>query len=480
MIGDVLPNFPGGRREHPEVMRQLNEEFSVLVVATLSSFITPFMGSSVNIALPAIARAFSMDAVLLSWVSTSYLIASAVFLLPLGRAADILGRKRIFMGGILVFTLMCLCIPLAWNTWIFLLLRVIQGIGGAMIFSTSMAILTEVTRPDRRGRAIGITVAAVYGGLTMGPFVGGLLTDRFGWQGIFFLCSIPGAAALLTAQRCIREDHMGRASGRLDLFGSMVYSLSLVSLMIGFSILPSFRGFAVMGAGIIALGAFILWERNHPFPVLDIRLLYSNRVFAYSNAAAFIHYGATFSISFLLSLYLQYIRGWSPSHAGLILLTQPAVMTVLSPLAGRLSDRIEPRIMASSGMALTAVGLAALSFLGDHTAPGMILACLVVIGIGFSLFSSPNTNAVMSSVPKSDYGVASGVISTMRMTGQSFSMGVVLVLFSLLIGRSTITPQTGEAFMSAFRLGFLFFCILCIPGIFASLARGDVRGGEAG
>ena len=390
-----------------EDAHQRSQERSVLLVASISSFITPFMGSSVNIALPRIGLAYSMDAMLLSWVSTSYLIASAVFLLPLGRAADILGRKRIFTAGILTFTLMCLCIPLAGSGWTLLLFRVVQGIGGAMIFSTSMAILTAVTRPDRRGTAIGITTAAVYGGLTLGPFIGGGITDHFGWQGIFVLGFLLGAATLCMALRCIREDAGGRSLRDLDLTGSAIYSMSLVSLMIGFSSMPALTGYVLLGSGITALGAFILWERAQASPILDMSLLCSNRAFAWSNVAAFIHYSATFSISFLLSMYLQVVKGLSPSQAGLILVTQPAVMTLLSPVAGRLSDRIEPRIMASAGMAVTAMGLAFLSFTGERAGTLELVSCLAFIGLGFALFSSPNTNAVMSSVDRSDYGVAS-------------------------------------------------------------------------
>jgi predicted MFS family arabinose efflux permease len=302
-----------------------------------------------------------------------------------------------------------------------------------------------------------------------------MLTDRFGWQSIFFLGFGLGVAVLVMALACIREDQEGTNPGRLDIPGAAIYSLGLISLMIGFSSLPSPQGLLLMGAGVAALAAFVLWEKDQAFPVLDLKMFRANRVFACSNLAAFIHYSATFSISFLVSLYLQFMKGLSPSQAGLILVTQPAVMTVLSPLTGHLSDRIEPRVMASSGMAVTAMGLAALAFLDEHAGTGRLLMCLAFIGTGFSLFSSPNTNAVMSSVSRSDYGVASGVVSTMRITGQTFSMGVVLVLFSLIIGRTTITPQVGGAFMTALRLGFLFFSAICIPGILASLARGDVR-----
>ncbi len=450
-------------------------EGSVLVIASISSFLTPFMGSSVNIALPAIGVSFGMDAVLIGWVTTAYIIASAVFLLPLGRASDILGRKRIFVSGILVFSLTSLFMPLAPGAWMFLALRALQGLGGAMIFSTSMAILTAVTSPSRRGRAIGITVGAVYAGLTAGPFIGGVLTEGFGWKGIFLLAAVLGGCAFLMVLFCVEEDHADRVSRGFDLAGSLIYSVGLVCLMLGFSLLPARTGIVLLCTGICAMAGFLLWERNHVSPVLDLRLLKENRVFAWSNLAAFIHYSATFSTGFLLSLFLQYVKGMSPSQAGLVLVTQPAVMTALSPLTGRLSDRLEPRILASTGMAVTSAGLMALAFMGGNSATGVLVGCLVVLGVGFSLFSSPNTNAVMSSVSRADYGVASSMIATMRITGQAFSMGIVLVLFSLIIGHVRITPDSAGSFMHAFRTGILFFSALCIPGIAASLARGDVR-----
>ncbi len=462
----------GSLRDHGQDSRG---EGGVLVIASISSFLTPFMGSSVNIALPAIGRSFGMDAVLIGWVTTAYIIASAVFLLPLGRASDILGRKRIFISGILVFSLTSLFMPLAQGAWMFLALRALQGLGGAMIFSTSMAILTAVTRPSRRGRAIGITVAAVYAGLTIGPFIGGVLTEGFGWQCIFLLAAALGGCAFPMVLFCVEGDHAERASRGFDLAGSLIYSVGLVCLMLGFSLLPARTGVVLLGAGICAMAGFLLWERNHASPVLDLGLLKENRVFAWSNVAAFIHYSATFSTSFLLSLFLQYVKGMGPSEAGLVLVTQPAVMTALSPLTGRLSDRVEPRILASTGMAVTSAGLMALAFMGSNSATGVLVGCLVVLGIGFSLFSSPNTNAVMSSVSKADYGVASSMIATMRITGQAFSMGIVLVLFSLIIGHVRITPDAAGSFMQAFRTGIGFFSALCIPGIAASLARGDVR-----
>jgi len=246
--------------------------------------------------------------------------------------------------------------------------------------------------------------------------------------------------------------------------------------MYGFSRLPDPGGAAAIVAGVVLAVIFYIRETRTPAPVLNIPLLASNRAFAFSNLAALINYGATFAVGFLLSLYLQVVRGFDPGTAGLILITQPIVQTIFATPAGRLSDRVEPQYIASAGMALTAVGLALLTFLTPATPIEQILASLVLLGFGFALFSSPNTNAIMSSVDRSLYGVASGMLATMRTTGMMFSLGFVTVIFALLIGSTQIGPDLREPFMTSLHAAFTVFTILCTLGIFASLARGKVRG----
>jgi MFS family permease len=191
--------------------------------------------------------------------------------------------------------------------------------------------------------------------------------------------------------------------------------------------------------------------------------------------AAFIHYSATFAVAFFLSLYLQYIKMLNPQNAGMILVFQPVVMAVCSPFAGRLSDRIEPRIVASMGMALTAAGLFLLTFLHGSTALGFIIADLILLGLGFALFSSPNTNAVMSSVEKRFYGVAGGTLGTMRLTGQMLSMGIAMLIFAVHIGHTQITPEYYPLLLKSTRSAFILFGILCSGGALASFARGRVH-----
>jgi Na+/melibiose symporter-like transporter len=285
----------------------INKPF-VLVITTFSSFLTPFMGSSVNIALPTIGNEFAMDAVLLSWVSISFIMAAA------------------------------------------------------------------------RGE-------------------------------------------------------------KFDFVGSLIYSLTLIAIMYGFSLLPSMSGAWLIAIGALGIPAFIKWEMKTESPVLDINLLRNNRTFAFSNLAALINYCATFAVNFLLSLNLQYIKGISPQNTGLILVSQPIVMAIFSPFAGRLSDRFEPRIVASIGMALTVIGLSFFIFLGEKTTPEFIITTLILLGFGFALFSSPNTNAIMSSVEKRFYGIASGTLGTMRLTGQVLSMEIAVLIFATYIGRVQITPE---------------------------------------
>lgn len=447
----------------------------VLLVATMGSFLIPFMGSAINIALPSMGKEFAMDAVLLGWVATSFLLAAAVFLVPFGRIADIYGRKRIFTYGILIYTVSSLLSAISTSAAMLISFRILQGMGGAMIFGTGVAILTSVFPVGERGKALGINVAAVYLGLSLGPFLGGFLTQHFGWRSIF-LVNVPLGLIIIAAVFWKLKGEWAEARGeKFDLSGSMIYGLALIAIMYGLSLLPAMWGLGAILIGISGILIFIWWETKVASPVLHMNLFKNNTVFTFSNLAALINYSATFAVAFLLSLYLQYTKGLSPQNAGLILVSMPAVMVIFSPVAGRLSDRIEPRILASVGMGLTTTGLGLLTFLDQNTAIEFILVSLVILGFGFALFSSPNTNAVMSSVGKRSYGVASATLATMRQIGMMLSMGIAMLIFAIYIGRVEITPEYYPVFVGSVKTAFVIFAILCFGGIFASLARGKIR-----
>jgi EmrB/QacA subfamily drug resistance transporter len=451
----------------------------VLLATTTASFVFTFMASAVNIALPTIGIELELDAVMLGWIATCYLLSSAIFLVPFGRIADIYGRKKIFTCGIGIFTLSSLLSGLANSAAMLIACRVFQGIGGAMLAGTSIALLTTVFPANERGKVLGINVAAVYIGLSLGPVLGGVLTQQLGWRSIFFASAFLGLAVIGVVLWKLKGEWTGAKGERFDFAGSVIYILGLVALVYGFTLLGEMFMLAVclIVGGAVGLAAFVKWEMRTRSPVLDINLFKNSKTFTFSNLAALINYSATFAISFLISLYLQYrpVQPFNAQDAGLVLVAMPAMQAIFSPLAGRFSDRIEPRLIASAGMALTTIGLVLFIFLNEETSLKIIIGNLLLIGFGIALFSSPNTNAVMSSAPKTVYGVASATLATSRQVGLVFSMGIAMLMFALYIGRVQITPENYPLFQQSMKPSFIIFAALCFGGIFASLARGKVR-----
>jgi len=448
---------------------------AALIVATLSSFIGPFMGSSVNVALPSIGREFSMGTVQLGWVNTAYLLAAATFLIAFGRLGDIYGRKRIYMWGVLVFTCSSILIANASSGDAVILFRVFQGFGASMIFATGMPILISVFPVGQRGKALGITVAAVYLGLSVGPFFGGIITQYLSWRYIFWLNLPLGLILLMVIFFMLKGDWAEARGAKFDFAGSMILAIALLSTLYGFTNLPSSYAFFLIALGLLGIAIFVVFELRISNPVMDINLFRYNTVFAFSNLAAMINYAATFAVGFLLSLYLQRLKDLSPQEAGLVLVSQPIIQAIFSPMAGRLSDKTEPRTVASLGMALTLIGLVMLFFLDFDSSIRYIILCLIVLGFGFALFSSPNTNAIMSSVQRQFFGVAGAMVSTMRQVGMMFSMGIVMMILALLLGNSPITVENQQQFMASIKIAFAVFAVMCFGGIFASLARGKLN-----
>lgn len=342
------------------IERKTNKE-AVLFVNVITAFLTTFMGSAVNVALGHISKEFQMTEIGLSWVATAYLLASAMFLVPFGRLADIIGRKRIFLTGVIVYSLASLLISVSQSQEFMIAFRCLQGLGGSMVFGTGSAMLTSVYPPNERGKAFGINVAAVYLGLSLGPMIGGLLTEYLGWRSIFWLNVPLGLIIIIVTLIKIKDEWADAKGEKFDLAGSAIYSISLVMLMLGFSFLPKFYAYIMLGCGFMGLILFIKIELIVEKPVLDISLFTKNKVFAYSNLAALISYSATFSVIFILSRYLQAVKDLNPKQVGFIITAQPIVQVIISPIAGKMSDKTEPRIIASIGMAFTVVGLTLLA-----------------------------------------------------------------------------------------------------------------------
>jgi EmrB/QacA subfamily drug resistance transporter len=432
------------------------------------------MASSVNVALPSIGQELSMGAVSLAWINTAFLLAAAAFLIPFGRLGDIHGRKRIFMWGILGFAVASSLAAVAGSGESVILWRAFQGLGASMVFATGLPILMSVYPAGKRGAVLGLNVAAVYLGLSMGPYIGGLITGHLGWRYVFWM-NVPVGLFIFAISFWMLEGDWADAKGsRFDLAGSVLLGLALLLMMLGMARLPSVSAATLLVLGFGAMVLFVRYELRIDHPVLEIDLFRHNTVFALSNLAALINYAATFAVGFLLSLYLQKVRGLAPQDAGLVLIAQPVVQALVSPLAGKLSDRSEPRTVASLGMAITLVGLILLVFLDETTPLRLVVGCLAVLGLGFGIFSSPNTNAIMGSVERRFFGVAGAMVGTMRHVGMMVSMGLVMTVLAVLMGSAEISTQTQGVFLEAMRISFGLFAVLCFGGIFASLARGRV------
>ncbi|MGC7873073.1 MFS transporter [Desulfosporosinus sp. SYSU MS00001] len=445
-----------------------------MVIVMITSFITPFMSNAINLGIPQIALEYGVDQSWLNWVVTSYLLATAAFLLPFGRLADLVGRKKIFILGMIAFAVTSLGCGLAFSFPVLIIFRVFQGIASAMIFGTSMAILTSVVPAKDRGKAMGLSAAATYIGLSLGPVLGGFICSTISWRGIFLLNFVISLVILSLTLAKLSGEWIGADHENLDKWGSILWILGILLFLYGLSdITAGYNYMIAFACGLLLLAAFVIYEHKLSFPLLPMGLFLSNRSFTFSNLAALINYSATFALVYLMSIYLQNVQNVEISQSGLILLSQPIIMALLSPLAGRLSDRINSQILASLGMGITTLGLFLFVFLLKNTSILLIVLNLAFIGLGFALFSSPNTNAVMSSVERSLYGVASSTLGTMRLLGQTLSMTIVALITSLDMKDMTLdSPYYVTSFLKSSKTSFIVFTFLCLIGTFASLARG--------
>jgi EmrB/QacA subfamily drug resistance transporter len=441
----------------------------VLVIATISAFILPFLSAAVTVALPVMGRDFSMEAVVMSWVNTSYFLAIAVVQVPFGRLADIFGRKKLFVFGLVISTLASFLGSFANSVTVLLVARIFQGVGSGMTFNNSVAILTSVFSPQERAKALGISQAGTYLGLSLGPLIGGVMTEHLGWQSIFLLSGGLGICLVILVFQGIKAEWREAKDEKIDATGSIAYMISIALFMYGFSSLPTILGIILFVVGMAGMTFFVWYESRTPSPIFNLALFRKNKVFIFSNVAALITYISTFAVNFLLSLHLQYISGMDPAEAGTVLIASSVLMTIFTLLSGYLSARFEPRLVATAGMAVNCAALIMLIFLGNTTPLWYIILALAIYGTGIGLFVSPNTNVIMSSVESKVLGVASGMLGTMRTAGMMLSMGITMILFSLYIGDVEITPAYYPQFLTSVKVGFIIFAILALLGVIAQM-----------
>ncbi len=438
------------------------------------------MMSAVGVALPTIGRFFGASAVSLALVEMVYILAVTLFLLPLGRLADITGRKKIFVSGVGLFVLATILLPFSPSIAVFIAIRFLQGIGVSCTVSTSVAILSSVVPKETRGKAMGIIVACVYLGLSAGPTLAGFMIAWMGWQWIFFATVPLAMAALILTLTQLKGEWKGAEGESFDWLGSLIYMTALSCLIVGVSHLESETWApGLMVAGVVCLAGFSVFEYRHPSPILDIRLLLGNRVFAFSNIATWINYAASFGLTFFFSLYLQVIKGMSAQTTGFVLIVQPVIQAALSPLSGTLSDRISPSKLSTAGMAICAAGLGFAAFLGQEAQIWQVLTVLVIMGLGFAAFSTPNMTTVMGSVRPKHYGIASSLVATMRSIGMLTAMTITTLLLSMFMGNAEVSTATAPGFLKTMHTAFIIFAVLSLVGIIFSMARVEQTKGPA-
>jgi MFS family permease len=445
---------------------------ATLWVIAAVQFLTPFMFSAVGVALPTIGHEFAASAVHLGLIEMVYILGVALFLLPMGRFADIHGRKRIFLTGNFLIILATLALSLAPTIEFLILFRFLQGVCAAMITSTSLAILTSVFPKERLGRAMGVVVSSVYLGISAGPTLAGLMVEFLNWRWIFYSAVPVELITLIFAVTRLKGEWTGSKGEAFDWLGSILYIAALFGIIVGIVEVhdfPSAWWFACGGIGVFA--AFLVYETRISSPLFPLKRVVSNKMFAFSNLATWLNYAASFGIMFFFSIYLQVIKGVSPKNTGLILIIQPLLQAACSPYAGRMSDRYPPAFIATAGMALCTLGIA-LSAMLNATSPFlMIYGILLLMGLGFGFFSSPNNTAIMGSIGPGEYGMASSLIATMRTTGMLTGMTIITVLLSHFLGDRPVTVETGKEFLLAMKTAMILFSIMGIFAIGLSLGR---------
>lgn len=453
-------------------MRYEKKQLITIFAVVTTAFITTFTGSALNLAIPDLGVEFQAGAGFVGWLVTVYTLIVAAFSVPWGRLADLTGRKRILVLGLLIFCVSSAISIFGNSMWMLIVFRGLQGIGASMIFSTNTAVLISEFPGKERGKVLGYSIAATYVGLSAGPVIGGVLNQHFGWRAIFVFTTVIAGIALVAAWWKLPKDTVNEEVLNYDKKGTVLYLGMILLTMYGLSSLGS----GIVPVLLIAVGAgFTVWFVKHELkaanPIMEIKIFKDNLAYTCSNLAALMNYGATYAISYLLSIYLQVIMGYDSQTAGLILIVQPALMAILSPAAGRWSDRISPFKLSSVGMALCAAGVLLCAFLRQNSELWWILVALIVTGVGFALFSSPNTNAVMACVKKEDYGVASSTLATMRSLGHTLSMAIVTVIVNHYIGTESLQNADPQMLIKTMHLAFGIYTIICIAGIFISLKR---------
>lgn len=438
-----------------------------------SAFVVPIMVSAVGVALPSVGRDLGASALELGLVEQLYLLALAMTMLTFGRLGDLVGRGKIFTVGTVMFTLSAVGIGFAPDIRWFIVIRFIQGLSAALTTSVAMAITASLFPPEMRGRKLGFISGVIYAGISLGPLLGGFITTNLGWRYIFWLLGPLGVVTSIFSILYMWRDSGDAQGEKLDIKGSLVYAASIALIMLGASNGAQMCGWVMMGAGFVGVVGFCFLELHTSMPLLDVGMMRKNRYFTFSLFAAMGNYASTFGLIFFMSLYLQYVTGLTPRTAGFILLLQPLMQMLLSPKFGKLADRMDPAKLTNIGVVIiTATLLCIAATISMHTSVYVIAGELLFIGVGYGVFIVPNTVAIMTSVERKYYGVASSLVGTMRTLGMVVSMTCATLMLSVFMGEHSVTPETLPTFLFTMRISLVIFAFFAVAGLLSSFARG--------
>ena len=450
--------------------RKMEIKWWVLIAIGTGSFMAALDGSVVNIILPVLRNFFKSDVASIEWVVTVYLLVISGLLLTFGRLGDLIGHRSVYVWGFSIFILGSMLCGTAWSSTFLVIFRGMQAIGGAMLASNSPAIVTGNFPAEQRGRAFGLVSTMTYLGLTVGPSLGGWLTQTFGWRTVFFINVPVGMLALILSLHFIPKDSPAEGSQRFDVPGAVVFLACLTALMLGLNkgadwgwSSPAVVGLLV---GALLLLAFFIWiELRTTAPMLDLSL-FRIPLFSTSTASAVLNYICIYSLIFLMPFYLIQGRGLNPSEAGLLLTAQPVIMAITAPISGAFSDKFGSRKPGMIGMGILAVGLFFLSRIGVGTGLWLVALSLAISGAGTGIFISPNTSALMGSAPKSRQGIASGVQAEARSFGMVLGIGLAGAIFT-----THLAENTANSLYKGIDMGFLAAAIVAVLGIVMSAIK---------
>ena len=457
------------------MLGRLEHRYRVFAVCATGIFTTVFDTSSSIVALPTIALEYGTDLPTAQWVIIGNTLTIAALLVPMGRLSDLIGRKRIYVVGCGLFALGAIFAALATSIYGLIGARVFVGIGSAMTQGTAMAILVGHFEAKERARMLGLQMSGVGLGAIAGPAIGGFIVGAVGWRALFVITAIAMAVIALAAQRILkpRLQRPDPAGPTFDIAGAALFSTLLVSGLLTLTLGPSMGWLApasIGGATVFAaaLAAFIVVEKRHEAPMLDFSL-FRNGAFAFGALGAVVVFMALSATRFLAPFFLQAVRGFGPSQVGLLLLPAATVTALAAPFVGRLADRFGVRLFANIGFAVAASGLLFFAALDVDTPTWSVVAGLMVLALGMSAFSAPNSASILNSVDASSHGVAAGFVNLCRNTGNVLGIAFGTAVVTLAMARAgfppslaAVDPGAGRDVFSAFTRGVQIASIVLI------------------